>query len=383
MTLPASERGRLVSLDCMRGVAALLVCAQHLRGATLVDFAQVESRDAWHSAFYFLTNLGHESVMVFFVLSGFFVGGSVLRAGARFDWADYLRARALRLWCVLVPCLVLTWLCDQWLMSRAPAVLSGAFAEAWHSAPQAGAYDASWLTALGNLFFMQTIFVPVYGSNGPLWSLANEAVYYVLFPLLWVALREGPRRTRLLHGVLAGCLIAVAPNEMRLLFAVWMLGVAVHVLHSRRVSLPRGALAACAIAFCAAIVVSRLRLVPQAWGPLTDYLVGLSCAAFCVALVRGERTLREVAWLRRGVSWLSDISFSLYLSHFPLVLVIAASRQQAERLQPDGAGVIAFAGWLFLLLAAGHAMWWAFERRTPALRAWIAGLPSRRASVNE
>lgn len=32
--------------------------------------------------------------------------------------------------------------------------------------------------------FLQTRFTPVFGSNGPLWSLFNEFWYYVLFPAL-------------------------------------------------------------------------------------------------------------------------------------------------------------------------------------------------------
>lgn len=380
---PGGHSGRLLSLDCVRGVAALLVCLEHLRNATIVDFSQIESRHALVGAFYFVTNLGHESVMVFFVLSGFFVGGSVVRAGAAFRWSDYLLARALRLWCVLLPCLVLTSLCDRWLALNAPTVLSGAFAAAWHSAPQPGAYDASWLTALGNVFFVQTVWVPVFGSNGPLWSLANEAWYYVLFPLTWIALRAGAPRRRALQAACACALAIAMPAPMRLLFVVWMLGVSVHVLAARRVGLPRHALAAAALAFAVAIVASRLRLIPPAWQPGPDYAVGAAFALLCLVLVHRDRAARRPAWLRHAASWLSDISFSLYLCHFPLVLVIAAANYQGRRMQPEAASMLVFAGWLTLLLCAGHAMWWCFESRTPALRAWLVGRQTRHAAVHE
>lgn len=380
MTPVASPR-RLLTLDCVRGVAALLVCMQHLRNATMVDFA--DTNNPFWAAFYFMTNLGHEAVMVFFVLSGFFVGGSVVRAGGRFQWADYLLSRLLRLWCVLLPCLVLTSLCDHWLALNAPSVLGGAFAETWHSAPQTGAYDASWVTALGNVFFMQTVWVPVFGSNGPLWSLANEAWYYLLFPLAWIALRPGPLSRRLLHGGCA-CLLAVAmPAEMRLLFLVWVLGVGVYAAARRGIALPRHALAGSAVLFAAAIAASRLRLMPAAWQPLPDDLVGVAFACFCLVLVQQDRGVRPLAWLRRGASWLSDMSFSLYLCHFPLVLVIAASNFQGRRMPSDAGSLLAYVGWLALLLGAGHAMWWCFERRTPAVRAWIAGWQTRQAVAHE
>ena len=371
-------RGRLVALDLVRGVAALIVCLQHLRNATLVDFPQIASRHAFHTAFYFVTNLGHESVMVFFVLSGYFVGGSVVRAGARFDPVDYLLARSLRLWCVLVPCLVLTWGADRWLAAHAPGVLNGAFAAAWHSAPPAGSYDGSWQTALGNLLFLQTVAVPVYGSNGPLWSLANEAWYYLLFPLAWSAFDRGSVARRGVLGLLAVAVVGAMPASMRWLFAVWLLGVGVYALDARRLRLPRGSLVGSALLFAAAITASRLRLVPGSLEPLADYVVGIAFALFCLALVRHDGAVAMHRRVRQTAFWLSDISFSLYLCHFPLVLVIGASRYADHRMQPDLTGLLTFAGWLALLLGAGHAMWWCFEKRTPALRGRIRRLAARR-----
>jgi hypothetical protein len=58
-----------------------------------------------------------------------------------------------------------------------------------------------------NAFFLQTIAGPTFGSNGPLWSLAYEWWYYVLFPLVLAALWpivdfgwrffKGDRRTKI------------------------------------------------------------------------------------------------------------------------------------------------------------------------------------------
>ena len=42
---------------------------------------------------------------------------------------------------------------------------------------------------IGNMFGLQTILVPSFGGNFPLWSLANETWYYILFPLLVLVLR--------------------------------------------------------------------------------------------------------------------------------------------------------------------------------------------------
>lgn len=62
-------------LDLIRGSSALLVCLGHLRNAMLVDYSTLVHPNIAIKAFYALTSFGHQAVMVFFVLSGYFVGG--------------------------------------------------------------------------------------------------------------------------------------------------------------------------------------------------------------------------------------------------------------------------------------------------------------------
>ena len=78
--IPPLLKHRLVHLDCLRGVAALLVCLEHLRAFLFVPFAQLKSLGVFTKGFYLVTGLGHQAVMIFFVLSGFLVGGSVITA---------------------------------------------------------------------------------------------------------------------------------------------------------------------------------------------------------------------------------------------------------------------------------------------------------------
>ena len=174
-------------LDLVRGVSALLVMLGHLRGFLFLDFAELDRAGVLTKFFYFATGLGHQAVMVFFVLSGYFVGGSVLSGlgNGRFTWRCYAASRLTRLWMVLIPALVLT-LCFDLLGSHwNPGAYAGDLNARFMSGPthiQPAAHD--WLTLLGNLCFVQNITVPVFGSNGPLWSLANEFWYYVMFPLV-------------------------------------------------------------------------------------------------------------------------------------------------------------------------------------------------------
>ncbi len=175
-------------LDLIRGCSALIVCLGHLRNAILIDYSVLVNPSIIIKAFYAITGFGHQAVMVFFVLSGYFVGGAVLRSGDKFSWGSYLTSRLTRLWVVLIPCLLITWIVGLIVEHYASGVLSGANYDVWHSGPKMGEYSTDFSTFLANIFFMQTIVSPVFGLNGPLWSLANEFWYYMLFPLLAIAI---------------------------------------------------------------------------------------------------------------------------------------------------------------------------------------------------
>ena len=76
-------------LDIMRFVAAMAVMFEHWRGILFTDYKQIASSNitAPVRAMYFLTDFGHQAVMVFFVLSGFLISSSVLRNMERSTWS--------------------------------------------------------------------------------------------------------------------------------------------------------------------------------------------------------------------------------------------------------------------------------------------------------
>ncbi len=76
----APSARRLEHLDMLRGIAAMLVLANHLRAYVFVGHGSLNETNLVTTIFYAATTFGHQAVLVFFALSGFLVGGHVLEA---------------------------------------------------------------------------------------------------------------------------------------------------------------------------------------------------------------------------------------------------------------------------------------------------------------
>lgn len=373
---------REIGLDLMRGCAALLVCANHLRAATVASYENISEASVLLKAFYAVTSLGHQAVIVFFVLSGFFVGGSLLAKGTEFSWKEYIAARLTRLWVVLVPALLLTATIDLVLQHEAPNVLTGAYENIWHMGPRpSGVYSLSAWTFFGNLLFLQQIFLPVFGSNDPLWSLAYEFWYYVMFPLLLVSgnkLGMNSLLVRLLALLVVVCIIAFLPTSGRVGFLCWLGGVMAYVMRTRYPSFNISVLHGLCI-FVAGMGISRFLGKAEFSATVSDLIMASVAIIFVVSLASKSKKLH----FSRSVSWLayhlSEMSYSLYLIHFPLVLCIGGIAFSGEINNPDTIGLMKYSGWLFSLLAVSWGFWYLFERRTYQIRHIMLCLISRTA----
>lgn len=76
-----STKRELPWLDSMRYIAALMVVLGHFRAEFFVnyDYLATTQKGFLMSVIYVMTSLGHVSVLIFFVLSGYLVGGGNLK----------------------------------------------------------------------------------------------------------------------------------------------------------------------------------------------------------------------------------------------------------------------------------------------------------------
>jgi peptidoglycan/LPS O-acetylase OafA/YrhL len=171
-------------MDAMRFFAALFVVVGHAVQVIWGGRALIDPVDWWSWAFTHAVGFGQQAVMIFFVLSGFWITRSVMRCldGERF-WREFLTDRLTRLHIVIVPTLALG------------AVLDVLGERLFHGSVYWGGLGLELLADglynhltpavfAGNLVFLQGFAMNEVGTNAPLWSVAYEFWYYVWFAAL-------------------------------------------------------------------------------------------------------------------------------------------------------------------------------------------------------
>lgn len=355
---------KYMAFDLLRGIAALMVCAGHIRNFLFVDFGDVKNPNYFDKLFYFATGLGHQAVIIFFVLSGFFVGGAVWSQLKRdeFSWFEYILARLSRLWVVLIPALLVTWCFDSLGASLVNnSGYDGRWKDLLSSGPGVGvdSITLSPLTMLGNVFFLQTIAVPVFGTNGPLWSLANEFCYYCVFPFIAIALYKRSKWSLFALTVMGG-LFATLPSGIQSGFIFWLMGV-LAAIFSHLVSRIKLWQLFLSIVFLG-VSLAGTKLLN---GFFSEIVVAVPAMILLFFLPHVSLNNRLLAG---GTRRLSDISYSLYLFHFPFAafcwFVFVAPNQS----QPSFFSYVEFIALFAATLFFCSTMWWFFERHTNHIR---------------
>ena len=335
--LPGTRKSRLterasVHLDMARGVAALAVLVGHVRGLFFVDYHNLPRHSPLVAAFYGATALGHQAVVVFFVLSGFFIVSSIADSfeQRKWSWIAYLVNRITRLSLVLLPSLILCWILDRIGMATAATA-------SLYQHPVANLFTDSiasletFRNFVGNLFYLQGVLVEPFGSNAPLWSLSYEFWYYIIFPLALCALVKRYRpSTRVAYLVLAIVVTWFVGYTIALYFLVWLLGGAIAISRVIKWSPVRfsGAIVAATILF---VLVLGLSVAHPLDSPfLMDAIVALAFGLWIYAVVEAPEK-SPPAFYAKPARLFAGFSYTLYLTHFPIVFLLRSRILGAQR----------------------------------------------------
>ena len=312
---PTRRLGHVPELDALRGVALLTVVAAHI---WIVWPTWVFSKP--------FADGGFLAVDAFFVLSGFLITTLLLQEQARsrsFRLPEYYLRRALR----VLPAIVL--------------VLAAHLLYAAHQGyPPFGRSDWEWDTIRATLLFhmnWQVLWHPFAAADlTPLWSVAIEMQFYVLWPPVVVALLSLRRPKAVVLGFLITAFVAIS---------LWRIVVfdrhgweAAYLRSDSHIEgLVLGALVACAwvrgwtperlprwilwasLGVCA-LLVSQLKADARSayTGGTTIFL--FASAAALLVMVTHPRT--EQGPVGRVLSFLGRVSYGIYLWHFPVLWAV-------------------------------------------------------------
>lgn len=383
-----------IHLDALRGLAALLVVFGHTRGLffntsltggapgpkVALSSTSIAIEPQLSIPFEPHITIGHAAVVIFFVLSGYLVGGSALKSisSGGWSWSTYLIKRLVRLWLVLVPAVIIGLCIDNigyyWL----------ARPDSLYSCPPGQDYALVWYftgaqgikVALGNIFFLQTLFVPSAGTNVALWSLTLEFWYYLLFPMILLAARsDTPMIERLFCGLAAIGIPLLIGIHGSFLFLIWVFGAAVSILPKRipPYLAPWAVLMAVVAVACFFVAARKFALNYHA----SEMLIGVS-SALLVYLIKCHDTV-GIRSIYSGIShFFSKISYTLYLTHLPLVIFVTNLVNSPWSLSPPTPAALAkFSITIAAAILWSYGLYLLFESKTDSVRSAIVSLIAR------
>lgn len=379
MTSTTIPRNTSVWLDVMRAMAAQAVILGHLFQLFFFgNHAGPESAPTMfvHRIIIAISLYSHEAVMVFFVLSGYLVGGSVIKhmQNRSFSWRQYATARLSRLWTVLIPCLILTAILDGMSIQFGRGEF---FLTHWHSMYLEGWFEGrnAWSIGsfLGNVFFVTRFITLMYGSNVSLWSLTNEFWYYMLLPSCFMLFAPQIRRRIIAVGVFVcmGALLLTihfsSAVQFVLGFFIWMMGAVVAIIPRNRI------IEASKFAILLAAVAFLWSGHFAGFSNVDDLLVGLVTASMI-----GLSTYVPFSFVARIGKFMAGYSYSLYAMHLPILVLFFSLDPHTAISSPYGApDLFRFMAYFILVNFFCIIFWYAFERNTEAVKAWTLNVGGR------
>jgi peptidoglycan/LPS O-acetylase OafA/YrhL len=289
-------------------------------------------------------------VLVFFVLSGFLVGGQIISRlqSGNFDLNSYVIDRATRIFVPLIPAVILT-------------VFIGVF---WLGIPFA------FMQSLGNAFGLNGVLTPTLSANTPLWSLAYEIWFYIFGGALGLVLMRKPDFLVLM--VLGLCVVVFAVLSPRYLL-YWMLGAATCLFRQSRWQTQFLAIGAAVSVF--SVVAHQLAVPSRSFSNIIlvppDVSEAMLAMGLCLCLpyltnMQSDGTPGIVSTI---AGLLAGMSYTLYLFHYPILLALDVVLPKADSISISSVSLFSLR--IAICFGCAVVFYLCFEHQTVKLRRYL------------
>lgn len=346
-------------LDTMRFVAAFMVLLSHARNTFFPAFGDLpaEQHNLFSMAFTVFCRMGHEAVIVFFVLSGFLVGG---RGFERIkDGSMNVGSYAIDRFARICPPPLLAAILFYYITSLA---IPGT--------------PFSWTTAIGNLFSLQGICCKSLVS--PFWSLSYEVWFYIILGALAVLLKA-KKDARIILGMIvfvAATSVFVLGLKMHYLL-IWMMGAVAYLARPQKKN--KWVFLLSLVGLFASILYWQLSkdtksiefAVEGTNKELIELIMSLMVCLLIQQVILFEPNKCVAKWIEKKVGGLAKFSYTLYLSHRIVFLWIVAFVWAKDSCQFNISGIIQF---LIIIIATLFVCWLLYlisERYSPSIKKYM------------
>jgi peptidoglycan/LPS O-acetylase OafA/YrhL len=304
-------------LHIVRGLAAFLVVFFHAKfvfwvGGTIYN-KEVGLHSVWDYALFsidMLSSCGKECVVVFFILSAFVIKHSF--ANHNYSWANFYKIRLIRIYwpflCSMVFAIVVLVICVNYIN---PKIYIDNFRE----------YNTRLSSAYNNLSLVQIIRSVFFidkgeyaGFNYAYWSLAHELIFYLFFPVYNIL---GKYAKFLAAGLLAALFLLTGS----IIFYYQIFFVAGLILHDYFLNFSKAPLiksktlylTVLALFFIAVNVSNKM--VSEKFSDMVTLAYSFLIFDYVLHYIQNKNKL---------LMKLGDISYTLYLNHLPLLMLVYA-----------------------------------------------------------
>lgn len=301
---------RIAFIHLLRGIAPLFVVWAHLGGAWYAGTHNAVYpgfqwfRDVFSAPLHLYQDGAHLAVVTFFLISGFIIS----HVGQRETLTEFVSKRALR----LLPAFFLAIL-TMFLLARLSTALG--LPAPW------GTRTDSILDYLGTALFFGYVFELLPGLTVA-WTLYVEAIFYGIFALCISMVKTSPLKATLFLMLMAAVLIAPMhfsdyvlhqQHQYTVFLPMFIIG-RVLFLHRNKMLRPLTVAVLCAVNFGALIYIYEYGrpgyLLTPPYEPIVTY-----AAAVLIFYAAMSVRIKKVP---SAISYLADISYSLYLFHYPV-----------------------------------------------------------------